>query len=47
MGAEDVVGTDAWFLYGSFWEVKLAMFRWGMCLVWSSDGFFAVRAMVG
>ncbi|KAJ6921733.1 hypothetical protein NC652_015616 [Populus alba x Populus x berolinensis] len=27
MGAEDVVGTYAWFLYGSFWEVKVAMFR--------------------
>nr|TKS02772.1 hypothetical protein D5086_0000159810 [Populus alba] len=26
IGAEDVVGTDAWFLYGSFWEVKVAMF---------------------
>jgi hypothetical protein len=36
MGAEDVVGKGAWFLYGRFWEAKVAVFRWGGggCLAW-------------
>ncbi|KAJ6858794.1 hypothetical protein NC652_041171 [Populus alba x Populus x berolinensis] len=48
MGAEDVVATDAWFLYGSFWEEAETQLGETPTLASPSPcSFFSVRLSLG